>query len=119
MEERLLKDDQGRITGIRTVIQDITERIQAEEALRISEERFRTTLYSIGDGVITTDIRGMILQMNPVAESLTGWSEEQAIGKPVNDVFNIVNEESGAPVENPVYRSFARESLSDWQTTQR
>jgi PAS domain S-box-containing protein len=103
MEERLLKDDRGRITGIRTVIQDITERMQAEEALRISEERFRTTLYSIGDGVITTDIRGMVLQMNPVAESLTGWSEEQATGKSVNEVFNIVNEESGIPVENPVY----------------
>ena len=104
MEERLLKDNQGKIKGIRTVIQDITERTKAVEALRISEQRFKTTLYSIGDGVMTTDIRGMILQMNPVAESLTGWSENQAIGKPVTDVFKIVNEESGAPVENPVYR---------------
>ena len=104
MEERLLKDDQGIITGIRTVIQDIAERTRAEEALRISEERFRTTLYSIGDGVITADIRGTVLQMNPVAESLTGWSEEQATGQSVSGVFNIVSEESGNPVENPVFR---------------
>ncbi len=104
MEERLIKDDQGRITGIRTVIQDITERTRAEDALRISEERFRTTLYSIGDGVITTDVRGRVLQMNPVAESLTGWSEAQANGKFIDEVFIIVNEESGTPVENPVFR---------------
>jgi len=104
MEERLIKDDQGKITGIRTVIQDITERTRAEDALRISEERFRTTLYSIGDGVITTDVRGRVLQMNPVAESLTGWSEEQAAGKFIDEVFTIVNEESGRPVENPVFR---------------
>ncbi|MGA7162197.1 MAG: PAS domain S-box protein [Bacteroidota bacterium] len=104
MEERLLKNEQGKVTGIRTVIQDITERMRTEEALRISEERFRTTLYSIGDGVITTDIQGIVLQMNPVAESLTGWSEEQAVGKSVTEVFNIINEESGISVENPVYR---------------
>lgn len=104
MEERLLKDDQGKITGIRTVIQDITERTKTQEALRISEERFRTTLYSIGDGVITTDIRGMVFQMNPVAEALTGWSEKEALGRSVADVFNIVNELTGTSVENPVYR---------------
>ncbi len=104
LQERLLKDELGRITGIRTVMQDITERTRAEEALRISEEQYRTTLYSIGDGVITTDIHGMVSQMNPVAETLTGWSEKQAIGKPVTEVFNIVNEESGSTVDNPVSR---------------
>ncbi|HTX19347.1 MAG TPA: PAS domain S-box protein [Bacteroidota bacterium] len=104
LEERLLLDPQKKIIGIRSVIQNITERMRAEEALRVSEERFRTTLYSIGDGVITADILGRILQMNPVAETLTGWSEKQAVGKPVSEVFNIISEETGKGVENPVHR---------------
>lgn len=104
MEERLLKDESGKITGIRTVIQDITERKYIEEELRESEERFKTTLYSIGDGVITTDINGNVYQMNPVAESMTGWSEQEARGKSILDIFHIVNEDTGNVVENPVHR---------------
>jgi PAS domain S-box-containing protein len=74
---------------------------QLEQDQREIQEQFKTTLYSIGDAVITTDTGGFVRQMNPVAESLTGWSEEDAKGRPIEQVFHIVNEESRKPVENP------------------
>jgi len=84
------------------IINDITERKKNLEELKIREELFRTTIYSIGDGVITTDRKGNIMQMNNIAEQLTGWTEIDAKGLPINIVFNIVNEETYNIVENPV-----------------
>lgn len=63
---------------------------------------FRTTLYSIGDAVITTDKDGLIKNINPIAERLTGWKEIDAINKPLDVVFNIINEISREKVENPI-----------------
>lgn len=62
---------------------------------------FVTTLYSIGDAVITTDIKGRVMQMNPVAEELTGWKESEARARLLKDVFIIIKEENRAPVDNP------------------
>ncbi|MHB8203039.1 MAG: hybrid sensor histidine kinase/response regulator [Desulfomonilaceae bacterium] len=73
------------------------------EKLEIEEE-FRTTLYSIGDAVITTDHKGSVKVMNPVAEQLTGLSESEANGKPLEEVFSIINEDSREKVENPAQR---------------
>ena len=75
-----------------------------EQAERESHELFRTTLYSIGDAVITTDSSGRVTQMNLVAEQLTGWQEVEAKGKSLREVFHIVNEETRDEVENPVDR---------------
>jgi two-component system cell cycle sensor histidine kinase/response regulator CckA len=80
------------------------ERLKSEMQLRELNEEFRTILYSIGDAVITTDTEGKIRQMNAVAEQLTGWKERQAVDMPVDEVFVIHNEETGAPAENPVHR---------------
>ena len=77
---------------------------QLERRRREAQEEFRTTLYSIGDAVITTDPKGRIRQMNPVAEQLTGWLEVEARGQTLDTVFHIVNEETHAVVENPVQR---------------
>jgi len=90
------------------VIRDITERKQAEIDLTESEERFRTTLYSTGDAIITTDINGKVRYMNPVAEELTGWKEDEAGGKPIREVFNIFDEDSREEVENPVDKVFEK-----------
>ena len=79
-------------------------RRRAEAALREGEERYRATLYSIGDAVIATDQGSRVKQMNPVAEKLTGWTESQASGRPLDEVFRIVNEETHAVVESPVAR---------------
>lgn len=68
------------------------------------QEQFRTTLYSIGDAVIASDRSGRVRLMNPVAELLTGWSEAEAYDRPLEEIFNIINEETRQPVENPVQR---------------
>lgn len=83
---------------------------RAETALRESEKRYRTTLLSVGDAVITTDYKGRVELMNPVAEALTGWKQEEAQGRPLEEVFHIINEETRGEVENPV-RRVVREGL--------
>ncbi|MCR4408718.1 MAG: PAS domain S-box protein [Candidatus Saccharicenans sp.] len=77
---------------------------EAEKKQRQTQEELRTTLYSIGDAVITTDTRGIIKMMNPVAERLTGWPETEAVGRPLTDVFHIINEDTRTTVQNPVER---------------
>jgi PAS domain S-box-containing protein len=67
-----------------------------------SQQRLAVTLTSIGDGVIATDASGRITRMNPVAQALVGWTEADAIGRPVSDVFVIVNEETRQPAASPV-----------------
>lgn len=93
--------DLGRIWSFR----DITESRRATEALQRQEEWLRVTLFSIGDGVITTDLDGRVTSMNPVAESLTGWTHAESLGKPLEQVFVIVNEQTRKLVENPALRS--------------
>jgi PAS domain S-box-containing protein len=73
-----------------------------EEALSQSEQRWATTLASIGDAVIATDISGKVTFMNQVAEELTGWTSSEALSKPVADVFRIINEHTRNRVEDPV-----------------
>ena len=76
-------------------------RLRAEQAFR-SEQRLRTTLQSIGDAVITCDPEGRIDSMNPVAEQLTGWAQQEAQDQPLEKVFQIVDETTREPLENPV-----------------
>lgn len=102
-----VKDDAGTVTAYLKVTRDLTERRDAEQALRRSEESLSATLYSIGDGVIATDEQGRVTRMNPIAERLTGWLEKSAVGKPIGEVFHIVNETTRAAVENPVGRVLA------------
>lgn len=75
---------------------------QAERELREQREWLRVTLTSIGDAVIAADNTGRISFVNPVAESLTGWKAEEAMGRPVTDVFRIVNEQTGQTLAEPV-----------------
>ena len=86
-------------TAYRTSLEILGRR--AEELFQ-SEQQLRTTLDSIGDGVITCDAEGHVQMMNPVARELTGWSQAEASGQPLEKIFHIVNETSREPVENPV-----------------
>ena len=75
--------------------------------LRASErhEVLRITLASIGDAVITTNLDGRVTYLNAVAESLTGWTQRDALGQPLDAVFRIVNEDTRRPVDNPATRA--------------
>ncbi len=75
---------------------------RTQAVVAASEAFYRTTLASIGDAVIATDQEGAVTFMNSVAGALTGWDEEQVMGKPLSSFFLISNEETGATVENPV-----------------
>lgn len=88
-------------TCLLSVSQNITVRKQVEEDLRLSENNLRITLNSIGDAVITTDTDGRITRMNPMAEQLTGWSADEAVGIPLPEVFHIINAHTRAPEINP------------------
>ena len=80
------------------------ELYEAEQQRRREEDEFRTTVYSVGDGVITTDVQGRVRRMNPAAEAMCGWTESAAHGRPLADVFRTLDEASGAPVESPADR---------------
>ena len=94
----------GETVGGVVTFMDITERKNLEQKIYSEKEQFRTTLLSVGDGVISTDSRGRIKLMNPVAEYLTGWTQSEARGLPFENVFNIINEYTGETCENPIER---------------
>jgi diguanylate cyclase (GGDEF)-like protein/PAS domain S-box-containing protein len=91
----------SRLSG---VMVDITDRMQAEERLAQQKERALVTLASIGDAVITTDAQGRIEYVNPVAERLTGWSQDEAVNRRLPEVFNVINEVTREPVVSAVER---------------
>jgi len=94
----------GQIEGTIYYSEIITERKQMERALSLEKELFRTTLLSVGDGIISTDNEGKVLVMNRVAENLTGWDAEDARGKEFRHIFNIVNERTRDKAPDPVRR---------------
>ncbi|MDZ4059054.1 MAG: PAS domain S-box protein, partial [Bacteroidales bacterium] len=91
-----------RLMSSAHLIGEMTKRKQTEEALRKSEENLSITLNSIGDGVISTDINGLIVQMNPIAEQLCGWRLAESLGRPLSEVFKIINAQTRQPVIDPV-----------------
>jgi PAS domain S-box-containing protein len=84
---------------------NIDQTQRAGAVLAEQKERLRTTLASIGDAVITTDTAARITNMNAVAESLTGWKNDDAIGKPLDTVFRVVNEKTRRSVGNPATKA--------------
>jgi PAS domain S-box-containing protein len=97
-----VRDAAGRPRGFVKVTRDRTEQRRHEQVLRQSEARLSATLDSIGDAVIVTDERGVITRLNPVAERLTGWPRPEAVGRPLGDIFAIVNEDTRRPAESPL-----------------
>jgi PAS domain S-box-containing protein len=106
-----IRDPHGRIIGVVLVFRDVTEERRAEEAIAEQRERFETTLQSIGDAVIATDVHGRVEFMNPIAEQLTGWREGDASGRTCDEVFRILNEDTRRRVENPVTRVLAEGTI--------
>jgi len=94
-------DQLGKLIQMIEYAIDVTGRKQDQADLAAEKERLSVTLRSIGDGVITTDISGKIVLLNRVAEELTGWRTEEAEGRPLEEVFHILNEQTGEVSENP------------------
>lgn len=90
---------------------EILERTRAEEELAAEKERLAVTLGSIGDGVITTDTAGNVVLLNRVAEQLTRWSQAEAIGQPLATVFQIVDDKTRSPCENPVEEALHTDNI--------
>lgn len=88
-----------------SVRQNLTARARAAARLAEQRELLQTTLSSIGDAVVTTDLDARVTYLNPVAQQLTGWSQVDARGQPLDVVFNIVNESTRHPVDNPAHRA--------------
>ncbi len=97
-------DAHGHPVGVGTINSDITARKQAEEELRRQRDMLNVTLASIGDAVIATDTRSRITFFNRVAEELTDWPQQDALGRPLDEVFRIVHERTLKPADNPVAR---------------
>lgn len=97
-----VRDEAGTIQCWVSTLHDVTPQRKMEEALRQRKQYLSVTLNSIGDAVIATDRQGCITEMNHVAETLTGWSSDEATGLPLADIFFIHNATTGDPVPNPV-----------------
>jgi len=105
---KALTDENGRLRRLVGVEYDITDRKVYEEALFREKESAQITLQSIGDGVVTTDAEGCVEYLNPVAQELTGWSTEDAIGRPLEEIFRGFHEETCEPLENPLTMAIER-----------
>ena len=95
---RGVRDGGGRIVGYEGTVSDITERKRVEQAIYAEKDRAHVTLQSIGDAVITTDAGAHIDYLNPVAERLTGWSIDEARGRPIGEVLQLIDESTRKPV---------------------
>ena len=102
-------DETGRML---LAMKHMVENIQTyEDKIQNEKELLDVTLYSIGDAVITTDLKGNVVLINEVAERLTGWKKEEARGRSLGEVFYIVNESTREPSENPVEQVLASRDI--------
>jgi len=90
------------------MLRDVTERRRVEEQLFQEKMLAQITLASIGDGVITTDRRGCVRFLNPVAEQLTGWTLAEAEGRLLSDVYRLSDEATGTPLPSPLQHAMSR-----------
>jgi diguanylate cyclase (GGDEF)-like protein/PAS domain S-box-containing protein len=104
MNARAIRDAAGHPSSIEGTVANITERKRAERQVFEEKERAQVTLQSIGEAVISTDATGLIDYMNPIAESLTGWTLFEARGQAISQVLRLIDESSRADLESPVLR---------------
>jgi diguanylate cyclase (GGDEF)-like protein/PAS domain S-box-containing protein len=100
-DDFLLRDHLDRHSLTRAV-RSMLDRHAKEDALLAERERAQVTLNSIGDAVLSTDVSGNVTYLNTVAEAMTGWSQADAVGRPLGEVFHIINGATREPSENPM-----------------
>ncbi len=99
--------DGRQVRGHVQTVEDISERKAAEDALFEEKERAQVTLNSIGDAVLTTNLAGDVTYLNQVAEQMTGWSREEAVGRQLSEVFRIVDGVTREATPNPAQRAIS------------
>lgn len=99
---RVIRDRAGRTIRMVGTNQNVTDERRLTRELARQHEILKVTLQSIGDGVITTDPSSRVIWMNPVAEEMVGWNSREAAGRPLSEVFHIVDEETGDRAPDPV-----------------
>ncbi len=105
MSARIPPQGSPELAHVINAFNDMAEAVAAaQDALRQESEQLSVTLSSISDGVLATDVNSRVTFMNPLAEALTGWNKDQALGRSVLEVFHIVNETSRDTVDCPVGR---------------
>lgn len=103
------------ITGVSNIKREINELKEARIALEKERNLLKATLNSIGEGIITVNNSGKITSMNSAAEALTGWSKEEAIGKKLDDVLNIINEIIGLKIKLPINKLIKSKEVVHFQ----
>ncbi|WP_233840639.1 GGDEF and EAL domain-containing protein [Dyella sp. 2HG41-7] len=109
-----VRNDAGQLNYVVSQVQDITKRKQYEEALFRERQLAEVTLNSIGDAVITTDINLTITSLNPIAEAMTGWSNAEAKGSALDDVFRLRDINNRQPLDNPLRQALRRNAIVDF-----
>lgn len=92
---------------------DINGLKQMQKSLELEKERAQVTLAALTDGVVTTDLNGRAERTNPAAERLTGWNQSELQGRPITDMFRIVEERTEAPIANPVSRCLQEDRVQE------
>ncbi|MDD5016687.1 MAG: diguanylate cyclase [Eubacteriales bacterium] len=110
--EKIHPHGKGEFAFLRNSINNLLTRIEAEQSkVKENEEKLYATLLSVGDGVIVISRDNEIQFLNPVAQKLTGWAQQEAIGEASESVFNIINEYTREKVESPVNEVYKTESI--------
>ncbi|MCW8808070.1 MAG: EAL domain-containing protein [Rhodanobacter sp.] len=109
----LVRDEQGVPRYFVSQVQDISQRKAFEEDLHRERELAEVTLRSIGDAVITTDPELRITSLNPIAEAMTGWPSREALGRSVDDIFELFDATDGQPVANPLHVAIKHNIIID------
>ena len=107
----LVRDEHGEPLYFVSQVQDISERKAFEDALFRERELAEVTLKSIGDAVITTDPDLVVTSLNPIAEAMTGWSSHEAIGRPMDDIFQLRDPLTRRPIANPLLMAVQKNSI--------
>jgi two-component system CheB/CheR fusion protein len=101
--KNVLQEETARLLGAQ---EDMNAKLQQlNSTLQVSEEKFSVTLNSIGDAVLATDGMGNVTLLNPHAEKLTGWTQAEALGRPVEEIFKIINQQTRLPSVIPVKKT--------------
>ena len=109
-----VRSESGQLNYMVSQVQDVTKRKQYEDALFRERQLAEMTLNSIGDAVITADLSLNVTSLNPIAEAMTGWSNADAKGSPLDDVFRLRDINNRQPLDNPLRQAMRRNATVDF-----